>query len=212
MLSFRLWSVRHARGLRQAYDYASKLAPLVAPLARTLGTARTEAALTPLERISKSLMFDCRMCGQCVLSATGMACPMNCAKEMRNGPCGGVRADGNCEVNTAMRCVWVEATNGNRRIAGDRQAHPTPLLPAIDQRKRGRSSWIHVIHGEPEPVFQPLVGGRVTPTARQGQLEQACNSGRFVVTVEVAPPDSADPQTLLAKAAPFCSMIWAVWA
>ena len=62
--------------------------------------------------LAKRLLVDCKMCGQCVLSSTGMACPTNCAKQMRNGPCGGVRADGTCEVNPAMRCVWVEATDG----------------------------------------------------------------------------------------------------
>nr|WP_245947992.1 methylenetetrahydrofolate reductase C-terminal domain-containing protein [Halomonas montanilacus] len=29
------------------------------------------------------------MCGQCILSSTGMSCPMNCPKSLRNGPCGG---------------------------------------------------------------------------------------------------------------------------
>ena len=32
--------------------------------------------------------------------------------------CGGVRADGNCEVKPDMRCVWVEAYHGSERIAG----------------------------------------------------------------------------------------------
>ena len=38
------------------------------------------------------------MCGQCVLHSTGMTCPMTCPKTLRNGPCGGVREDGDCEV------------------------------------------------------------------------------------------------------------------
>ncbi|TXT36881.1 MAG: hypothetical protein FD135_3969, partial [Comamonadaceae bacterium] len=37
MHSLRLWSVRHARGLRRVYDLFSRLAPVVAPIARTLG-------------------------------------------------------------------------------------------------------------------------------------------------------------------------------
>ena len=83
MLTLRIWSVRHALGLRRVYVLISKLAPLVAPLARGIGWRRTATVLRPLERVAKGLLFDCRMCGQCVLSATGMACPMNCAKEMR---------------------------------------------------------------------------------------------------------------------------------
>jgi len=210
MLCLRLWSVRHARGLRRVYDLFSRFAPVVALIARTLGVSRAEALLRPLERNAKGLLFDCRMCGQCVLSATGMACPMNCAKEMRNGPCGGVRANGCCEVKPEMRCVWLEATAGTKRIASDHLAHPTPLLPAIDQRKRGSASWIQVIHGRADPAFQPPVGERIMPEAQQGPLERACRSGRFVVTVEVAPPDSADPATLLAKAAPFKGLVDAI--
>ena len=137
MYAVRLWSVRHARALRRVYEFFSALAPRLAPLVRLLGRRRTEALLHPIERAAKSLMFDCRECGQCVLSATGMACPMNCAKQMRNGPCGGVRADGSCEVDPAMRCVWVEATAGGKSISGDAVARPTPLLPAIDMRKAG---------------------------------------------------------------------------
>jgi len=210
MLSLRLWSVRHARGLRRVYDLFSRIAPLLAPVARTLGESRTEALLHPLERGAKQLLFDCRMCGQCVLSATGMACPMNCPKEMRNGPCGGVRSNSHCEVKPDMRCVWVEATEGAKRSGTDHLAHPTPLLPAIDQRKRGHSSWIQVIHGRPDPAFQPPVGGRITPEAQQGPLERACRSGRFVITVEVAPPDSANAKDLLSRAEKFEGLVDAI--
>ncbi len=203
MYSVRLWSVRHAAGLKRLYDCFSRLAPLLAPIARLLGSQRLEALLRPLERGAKGVFFDCRMCGQCVLSATGMACPMNCAKEMRNGPCGGVRADGHCEVRPALRCAWVEATAGAKRVAPDHQAHPTPLLPAVDQRKRGSSTWIQLVHGRKDPAFQPPVGARTTPEAEESPLEAACRSGRFVVTVEIAPPDSADPAVLLARAERF---------
>lgn len=148
MYTLRLWSSRHARGLKRTYDLLARLAPLCRPLARCFGEQRLEAVLRPIEQAGKGLLFDCRMCGQCALSVTGMACPMNCAKEMRNGPCGGVRANGHCEVKPEMRCVWVEATAGTKRIADDRRAHPTPTLPPVDQRLRGRSTWIHVVHGD----------------------------------------------------------------
>lgn len=203
MYAVRLWSVRHARSLKRLYDFMSRLAPLLAPLARVLGAERLTALLSPLERRAKGLMFDCRMCGQCVLSATGMACPMNCPKEMRNGPCGGVRSDGRCEVKPEMRCVWVEATAGTMRIAPDHKAHPTPLLPAVDQRQRGNSTWIQVIHGRKDPAFQPPIGERTVPEAEQSPFETACRSGGFVVTVEIAPPDSADPAALLQRAERF---------
>jgi methylenetetrahydrofolate reductase (NADPH) len=210
MYSVRLWSVRHARGLRRLYVFFSRLAPLLAPIVRWLGPRRAEALLQPIERTAKRFMFDCRECGQCVLSATGMACPMNCPKEMRNGPCGGVRPDGTCEVKPQMRCVWVEATAGAKRIAPDHLVHPTPLLPAIDVRQVGRSTWIQVIQGRPDPAFQPPVDERTLPEAQIGPLERACRSGEFVVTVEVGPPDSADPQALLARAGKFRGLVDAV--
>lgn len=210
MYSVRLWSVRHARGLRRLYVFFSRLAPRLAPLVRWLGSRRAEAVLHPIERAAKGFMFDCRECGQCVLSATGMACPMNCPKQMRNGPCGGVRDDGTCEVDPNMRCVWVEATEGTKRIAVDHRAHPTPLLAAIDTRNAGRSTWIRVIEGHSETPFQPPVGERVTAESRLGPFEKACRSGEFVVTVELGPPDSADPRALLDRASRFSGLVDAI--
>lgn len=89
----------------------------------------------------------------------------------------------------------------------DQQAHPTPLLPAVDQRKRGSSTWIQVVQGRKDPAFQAPVGERTTPEALESPFEQACRSGRFVVTVEIAPPDSADPGVLLARAERFRGLV-----
>ncbi|MCC0003498.1 MAG: methylenetetrahydrofolate reductase C-terminal domain-containing protein [Methylobacteriaceae bacterium] len=158
--------------------------------------------LTPLERGAKQVMFDCRMCGTCVLRKTGMACPTNCGKAMRNGPCGGVRADGGCEVDPAMRCVWLEARDGMRRIS--QHGERTDSLPPIDFSRRDRSTWIEVIDGAPAPIQPSAPQPRARPVHA---FEAACNSGRFVTTVEIAPPDSADPAALLARAAIFAGLV-----
>jgi len=103
------------------------------------------------EHLVKGPIWDCRMCGQCVLHATGMTCPMTCPKTLRNGPCGGVREDGHCEVKPEMRCVWVKA---------EERARTMPLLPSrwrheihdtrppVNNQLEGDSSWINLVNGK----------------------------------------------------------------
>ena len=122
MYAVRLWSVRHARGLARFYAAFEALAGQAAPLLRKIGYERLERPVAAVERTVKGVLFDCQMCGRCVLSSTGMSCPMNCPKQLRNGPCGGVRANGNCEVKPEMRCVWVEAWRGAERMPGGLEA------------------------------------------------------------------------------------------
>jgi 5,10-methylenetetrahydrofolate reductase len=210
MYVVRIWCSQHAGFLRRLYVYFARIAPYLRPLAQFFGERRLETVLRVVEKPTKQFFFDCKMCGQCVLSATGMACPMNCPKEMRNGPCGGVRPDGSCEVKPDMKCVWVEATQGTKQIVPDHQAHPTPLLPAIDQRQHGQSSWIRVVHGQKEPVFQAPPGPRSVPEAEESPLEAACRSGQFVMTVELSPPDSANPDSLLQRAERFRGLVDAI--
>ena len=78
-----------------------------------------------------------------------MSCPMNCPKTLRNGPCGGVRANGNCEVKPDMKCVWVEAYRGSVRIPGGVEAMSRVQF-AVDQRGQGRSSWLRVVREKTE--------------------------------------------------------------
>lgn len=63
----------------------------------------------------KKYLFDCRSCGQCILSTTGFVCPMRCPKTLRNGPCGGTEND-MCEVNTKKKCVWSEIYYSNKDL------------------------------------------------------------------------------------------------
>jgi methylene-tetrahydrofolate reductase-like protein len=144
MYALRQWSVRHARGMNVLYKAFESTLVALDPLWRRIGYQRLERPVAAVERGIKGLLFDCRMCGQCVLSSTGMSCPMNCPKNLRNGPCGGVRANGHCEVRPQMKCVWVEAFDGSARIPGGREALRAGQ-PAVDRRLQGSSSWLRVV-------------------------------------------------------------------
>jgi len=153
MYAVRLWSVRHARGLNAFYRNFETLLVRLHRVFAAIGYERLERPTAALEKAVKGLLFDCRMCGQCVLSSTGMSCPMNCPKSLRNGPCGGVRANGNCEVKPDMRCVWVEAYRGSERIPSGVESMQKVQF-AVDQRCQGRSSWLRVVREKsvpPEP-------------------------------------------------------------
>ncbi|HLI11567.1 MAG TPA: methylenetetrahydrofolate reductase C-terminal domain-containing protein [Alphaproteobacteria bacterium] len=143
MYALRLWSTRHARGLETLYRVFERIIVALDPLWRRIGYGQLERPVAAAERTVKGLLFDCQMCGQCILSSTGMSCPMNCPKNLRNGPCGGVRADGCCEVVPNMRCVWVEAWEGSRRMRVGSDAIRV-VQPAIDRRLIGASSWLRV--------------------------------------------------------------------
>lgn len=144
MYTMRQWSVHHAAGLNLVYRWLESAFVVLAPLWRAIGHRRLERPVAAVERAVKGLLFDCRMCGQCVLGSTGMSCPMNCPKNLRNGPCGGVRDNGNCEVIPTMKCVWVLAYEGSQRIPGGVEAMRTAQA-AVDQRLQGSSSWLRVV-------------------------------------------------------------------
>jgi hypothetical protein len=76
---------------------------------------------------------------------------MNCPKTLRNGPCGGVRADGTCEVKPDMRCVWLKAVERSERLPvwGP---HIDDLRPPVDNQLRGTSAWRNLVTGRDRVV------------------------------------------------------------
>lgn len=140
MYAVRRWSVRHSRFLEVVYRLFGGAVAALDPLWRTVGYGRVEKPVAAVERAIKGFLFDCRMCGRCVLGDTGMSCPMNCSKQLRNGPCGGVRAGGMCEVTVDMRCVWVEAWEGAGRMR--RGVAIREVQPPVDNSLAGTSAWL----------------------------------------------------------------------
>lgn len=102
-----------------------------------------------LEHIVKKPIWDCRMCGTCVLHSTGMTCPMTCPKTLRNGPCGGVRENGNCEVIPEMRCVWTKAYERTVSLPMPKvwKEEYNDLRPPLDNQLQGSSAWINLFSG-----------------------------------------------------------------
>ena len=85
------WLKNHPRLLEVAYDGSKATLRALYPLLKRISPAMTEKLLIGSEEVLKGYAFNCQMCGQCILHSTGMTCPMNCPKNLRNGPCGGVR-------------------------------------------------------------------------------------------------------------------------
>ncbi len=152
MYRMRLWSARNAGWLSALYLAWERILILLHPVFARIGYERLDKFFLSIEKPIKGFLFDSRSCGQCTLGDTGMSCPMNCPKTMRNGPCGGVRADGNCEVKPDMPCVWVVAWEGKQRMKSSAQVIDF-VLPPVDMRLRNTSAWLRKVrqyHGHPE--------------------------------------------------------------
>jgi hypothetical protein len=129
---------------------------------------RMEKFFVRAEKLSKGAIFDCRMCGQCVLHSTGMTCPMTCPKNLRNGPCGGVRANGHCEVIPEMQCVWVEAYERSQRMPDYGQAIHHVVAP-LNRHLEGTSAWINDFTGVAQ---QPPAGWSVWLEVKQKEKDK----------------------------------------
>lgn len=108
-------------------------------------------AILLVEKKSKEALFDCRMCGQCILHSTGLTCPMRCPKNLRNGPCGGVLQDGSCEVYPDRPCVWVQAWRRSQKLPVFRN-HIEHVERPVDWRLQDTSSWINLATGRDRHV------------------------------------------------------------
>lgn len=102
------------------------------------------------ENAFKKPVFKCEDCGQCVLSYNGFVCCMRCPKQIRNGPCGGTRPDGKCEVYPDRPCIWwlINERSKCLRRHDKLRKHHIPL----DRRFEHTSAWINMFAGKILPM------------------------------------------------------------
>ena len=135
--------INRPRTLEILYIISKKILDLFSPLLKK--RLLTEKIFVATEKVSKGLLFNCQMCGQCILHSTGMICPMNCPKNLRNGPCGCVRNNGNCEIKPEMRCVWLKAWNESQKMKVFNKEILTIQKP-LDRRLQNTSAWLNEIN------------------------------------------------------------------
>ncbi len=139
---------RLSRGLHDAVF--ARDAPLF-PAGRTLysglekGPGLLQKLAHGVEQAAKVPMFGCRDCGDCSLSEIAYVCPESqCAKNQRNGPCGGTR-DGLCEVYDT-ECIWSQAYERLKAYGEEESMLDGPVV-VKDNALRGTSAWANTFLG-----------------------------------------------------------------
>ena len=87
-----------------------------------------------LADVTKRLTLGCIECGDCLQDYMQFSgCSMGkCIKETRNGPCGGSRVDGTCEVKPDMQCVWASSYHALLVAGEDPRKFASTLIPPRD--------------------------------------------------------------------------------
>lgn len=140
------WLKNHPRLLELAYDSSKVLLKRFYPLLKRVNPRATERFMIWSEKRVKGYAFNCQMCGQCILHSTGMTCPMNCPKNLRNGPCGGVRSNGHCEVIPELPCVWVQAWERSQALPAY-DGEMLWLQPPVNRTLAHTSAWRNLFEG-----------------------------------------------------------------
>jgi hypothetical protein len=174
-----------------------------------------EQLVISMERLIKGFLFNCSMCGNCILQETAYICPLLCPKGLRNGPCGSGSSE-SCCVEPSRPCVWHHIYE-----RADKAGQLERLLEVqapLDWSRVGHETWGTVISEfrkrellSTKQVFRKsdwsVQVDRMFAQIRQpewwqgddsyhapvnsdplSKLQAALNRGEFVITAEVKPP------------------------
>ena len=104
---------------------------------------RLQRGLHLAEQVVKVPAFGCRDCGDCSLPDIAYLCPESqCAKNQRNGPCGGT-LDGRCEVGD-KECIWVRAYD-RLKACGEEEGMLHRPVVYRDGSLAGTSAWANTV-------------------------------------------------------------------
>ena len=172
----------------------------------------------------------CSLCGECILDDTGGLCPVTrCPKGLTNGPCGGVQADGSCEVD-GRECIWVliyEKLQNQGRL--DKLQKYQPMKDFEISIKPGRMNLKETSQEERADKMLTLVeeredkhkyyefGHRNWEIDKEKvkshdltNLQRELEAGNSVTTVEIVPPKGINVESQLGYAEYLKSFVTAV--
>ncbi len=105
------------------------------------------------EQAAKVPLFHCRDCGDCSLPEIAYVCPESqCAKNQRNGPCGGTR-EGLCEVYDT-ECIWSQAYERLKAYGEEETMLAGPVVVKDNALDR-TSAWANTFLGRDHHAREP---------------------------------------------------------
>ncbi len=126
------------------------LTPRIKPAADAAGPGDADQAwrhgvwprLLAPSTVYRHSVLGCVDCGDCIQDHLSYAgCSMHyCYKELRNGPCGGARPDGSCEVHPDRPCLWGLVYEATRAAGEDPRRFAHVLIPPRDWRLSGTNA------------------------------------------------------------------------
>jgi methylenetetrahydrofolate reductase (NADPH) len=137
-------------------------------------------ALNSIERVSKTIGYGCKDCGDCSLPDCAYLCPNDaCSKGSRNGPCGG-SFDGTCERGDKP-CLWTRAYE-RLKYYGETEHMLDGAAVYTDAQLLDTSSWANMFLGRdhhhtllpPLPVGEG--GGEGRPASEPPPVTAAAKS------------------------------------
>lgn len=182
--------------------------------------------LETIEKMVKGPLFGCRMCGNCLLQETAFICPMECPKGIRNGPCGGSTEekcyvdetrpciwyriyDRAFEMGREEKLLEVLPPLDWNKVGGETWGDVVHVLRDYGTTKfikgmatRDVASRANTWDAIFRPVRQPQWWGGDNLYHAPGytepvsELERRLKAGEFVVTSEVAPPQTVATKKL----------------
>ncbi len=159
---YRLSRVMH----NTVFAHDAPLFPVGTKLYRRLEDSprSVQRAAHLVEQAAKVPMFNCQDCGDCSLPDIAYVCPEGpCAKNQRNGPCGGTR-DGLCEVYDT-ECIWSQAYERLKAYGEEQDLVKGPVV-IKNNALRGTSAWANTFLGRDHNA-QAAETDRPTPAKDQ---------------------------------------------
>jgi methylenetetrahydrofolate reductase (NADPH) len=156
---YRLSRVMH----NTVFAHDAPLFPVGTKLYRRLEESprSVQRAAHLVEQAAKVPMFNCQDCGDCSLPDIAYVCPEGpCAKNQRNGPCGGTR-DGLCEVYDT-ECIWSQAYERLKAYGEEQDLVKGPVV-IKNNALRGTSAWANTFLGRDHNAQSAEIN-RPTPT------------------------------------------------